>query len=121
MYKTCSICRKIHDINIVCKKIYKKKPSLYNKFRNTYEWQQKRESVKKRDKYLCQVCINGYDDTLYRFNYKDLQVHHIIPLEEDYSKRLDSDNLISLCPMHHKRAEEGLISKDELQKMITKE
>ena len=57
----------------------------------------------------------------FMFNYKDLQVHHIIPLEEDYSKRLDSTNLITLCPMHHKKAEQGIITKEELFKIIQKE
>ena len=52
------------------------------------------------------------------FNYKDLQVHHIVPIDEDYSKRLDSTNLITLCPMHHKNAEQRIMAKEELLKMI---
>ena len=54
----------------------------------------------------------------FMFNYKDLQVHHIISIEEDYSRRLDSTNLITLCPMHHKKAEQGIITREELLKMI---
>lgn len=121
MYKTCSVCGKIHDFNNVCKRPYKyTRRSSKDRFRNTYEWQQKREEIKKRDKYLCQACMNGYDATLYTFNYKDLQVHHIIPLEEDYSKRLDSTDLITLCPIHHKNAEMGIISREDLFKLIKK-
>ena len=75
-------------------------------------------TVSKRDKYLCQACLNGYDATLFTFNYKDLQVHHIIPLEEDYSRRLDSTNLITLCPIHHKKAEMDIISREDLFKLI---
>ena len=33
----------------------------------------------------------------------------------------DSTNLITLCPMHHKRAEQGIITKEELLKMIQEE
>lgn len=93
MLKTCSVCGKIHDFNIVCKRPYRyKKCSKSDRFRSTYEWKQKREKVKKRDRYLCQACINGYEGSPFMFNYKDLQVHHIISIEEDYSRRLDSTN-----------------------------
>ena len=119
MLKTCSVCGKIHDFNIVCKRPYRyKKCSKSDIFRSTYEWKQKREEVKKRDKYLCQACIKGYEGSPFLFNYKDLQVHHIIPIDQDYSKRLDSTNLITLCPLHHKKAEQGIITKDELFKMV---
>lgn len=36
------------------------------------EWKQKREEVKKRDKYLCQACINEYEGAPFMLNYKDL-------------------------------------------------
>ena len=45
-------------------------------------------------------------------------MHHIISLEEDYNKRLDSDNLITLCRYHHELAEKGEISREELQEII---
>lgn len=119
MYKTCSVCGSIHEIDKVCKKPYKyKKNSKSDKFRSSYEWKVKRDEIKKRDKYLCQACINGYESTIFLYNYKDLQVHHIIPIEEDYSKRLDSMNLITLCTIHHKNAEQGIIKRDELIKLI---
>lgn len=119
MYKTCSTCGKIHDINIKCKRKYNyQKNRSSDKFRSTYEWKIKREDIKKRDKYLCVACINNLDGTTYMYNYKDLQVHHIESIEEEYSKRLDSLNLITLCPLHHKKAEEGLITKEELIKLV---
>ena len=41
MLKTCSVCGKIHDFNIVCKRLYRyKKSSKTDRFRSTYEWQQ---------------------------------------------------------------------------------
>lgn len=120
IYKTCSVCHKIHDINIICKRPYKyKKRSKADRFRSTYEWKQKRDEIRKRDRYLCLACLNNITNTSYMYNYKDLQVHHIIPIEEDYSKRLDSANLITLCSFHHKMAEQKTISKEILLKFIS--
>ena len=55
------------------------------------------------------------------YNYKILQVHHIISIEEDYDKRLDSKNLITLCLLHHKMAEQSEISLEILLKLVPKE
>jgi 5-methylcytosine-specific restriction protein A len=43
------------------------------------------------------------------------EVHHIIPIEEDWNKRLDIDNLVLLCPDCH-NAEHERIS--PLQKFL---
>lgn len=51
-------------------------------------------------------------------SYKALSVHHIVPLSEDYDKRLDDDNLVTLCSGCHEAAEQGKISRDELRQMI---
>ena len=48
-----------------------------------------------------------------------LEVHHIVPIEEDYTKRLDSSNLITLCRYHHEMAEANEISKEELLGMVS--
>ena len=71
-----------------------------------------------RDKYLCQVCLTGKYNTNYRYTYKELEVHHIIPIEEEYSLRLDSENLITLCRYHHEMAEKGEIERTELLKIV---
>lgn len=34
------------------------------------------------------------------------------------NKKLDSDNLITLCRMHHDQAEKGIISKEELYELL---
>ena len=39
---------------------------------------------------------------------------HIIPLEEDEDKKLDNQNLITLCERHHEMAEQGKIPREEL-------
>ena len=75
-------------------------------------------SIRKRDKYLCKICLSWKYDTNYKYTHKELEVHHIVPIEEDYSLRLDSNNLITLCRMHHEMAEKGKISREELRSMI---
>lgn len=118
MLKTCSVCGKIHDMNIVCKRPITKKETKANSFRKTNKWTEKSKSIRKRDKYLCKICLSGKYDTNYKYTYKELEVHHIVPIEEDYSLRLDSNNLITLCRMHHEMAEKGKISREELRSMI---
>lgn len=46
-----------------------------------------------------------------QYNFKDISVHHIEPLDERYDLRLDDGNLITLCAYHHSMAEDGLIPK----------
>ena len=118
MQKTCSVCGRIHDFNKVCKRPSGKHNTEAGKFRRSYRWSEKSKSIRARDKYLCQVCITGKYQTNYRYTYKDLEVHHIIPLSENYSKRLDSDNLITLCRYHHELAETGQIPREELQEIV---
>ena len=42
------------------------------------------------------------------------EIHHITPLRDGGEET--SDNLILLCPNHHKQADLGLITKEELRK-----
>lgn len=126
MLKTCKYCGKIHDINYECterpkRKNYDKNITDADKFRWTKHWQNKRKEIKERDKNLCQICIRDlyYTDKIYNFN--DIQVHHNIPIQEDWNKRLDNNNLISLCPYHHKLAEDGIISRKEIQIIISEQ
>lgn len=115
MLKSCKYCGRIHDSKHDCgmKPKRKKEPTQINKFRWSRKWTNKREDIKERDNYLCQVCkAEG------RYNYEDLEVHHITPLEEDYDLRLDDDNLITLCVTHHKEADRGEIDKEYLYKLL---
>lgn len=59
-------------------------------------------------------------NTLKKFNTEDLSVHHIVPIEEDYSQRLDGSNLITVCGIHHEMCETGIISRD-VQKHLVEE
>lgn len=85
------------------------------KFRSTNAWTEKAQAIKKRDRYLCRICLARGE-----VNNNGLSVHHIIPLRDNYDKRLDNDNLITLCEQHHSMAERGQISKEELFELVNK-
>ena len=95
----------------------REKDKASDKFRKTKAWTKKSIEIRQRDKYLCQVCIRNLHNTLDFLNYKKISVHHITPIEEDYNRRLDNDNLISLCRYHHKMADDGLIEREELYRI----
>lgn len=117
MYKSCSKCGKIHDTKYKCKdrSTYRanyKYDYEEAKLRNTYAWHTKAEQIKKDSKYLCSIC---YQEGIY--NYKELEVHHIIKIKKDKTKLLDDYNLICLCRKHHRLAESGMIDQDTLLKL----
>lgn len=71
MLKSCKYCGKIHDKKIECrqkketlKKYREKKDDIETRFRWTSAWKRKAEMIKKRDLYLCQVCIRELYDVL---------------------------------------------------------
>ena len=119
MLRSCKYCGRIHDSKFDCgkKPIYKKNTEA-DKFRWTRAWKLKREEIKVRDKYLCQVCLRNLYNTVRQYNYTNLSVHHIVPIEENESRQLDNGNLITLCGYHHEKAEDGTISRAELAEMV---
>ena len=74
--------------------------------------------VKQRDRFLCQICLRNLYNTISWLNYKTVEVHHIVEIKEDYNKRLDVDNLITLCSYHHKMADKGEIPKQVLMDIV---
>lgn len=122
MLRSCSLCGKIHDSKYMCKqkelsikeRQKKFKYTTNDKFRSTQAWQHKREEIKDRDLQLCQICIRNLymNDNLKQYTYDNLSVHHAVPLEEDYSRRLDNDILITTCDHHHEMMESGEIPRD---------
>lgn len=117
MYKSCQRCGRIHSANYTCKVGVKKRSYNYyyeeSKLRNTTAWVYKAREMKERASYLCEVCR---DEGIY--NYEDLEVHHIVKLQDDPTKLLDDDNLITLCISHHKLADAGMIDKGYLLKLV---
>ncbi|HPZ75313.1 MAG TPA: HNH endonuclease, partial [Candidatus Pacearchaeota archaeon] len=75
------------------------------------QWREKRNQIIERDKYLCQMSLREDPP---RYVYTNLEVHHIIPIEEDWDKRLDDDNLITLSEEYHEKAERGEIPRETL-------
>ena len=82
-------------------------------FYNSKEWTSIRAVVKQRDMGLCQVCL------MKNIIHYMTTVHHIIELKDNYSLRIDENNLISVCSSCHQKIhreyENGTESK---QKMI---
>jgi predicted restriction endonuclease len=101
----------IHEYNKTCYKgdSLRKKNTNANKFRKTVEWKNKSEEIRQASKYLCAVCL---DNKVY--NYNQLEVHHIEPIEKNFSRRLDNYNLICLCNEHHRLAETASIDEKYL-------
>ena len=71
--------------------------------------------IKSLDNHECLVCK---DCGL--LSPKVLEVHHIEKVMKELLKAFEIDNLITLCIFHHKQAEQGLISKQELLELIDK-
>ena len=115
MRKSCKYCGRTHAIGHICKdkpRYDKPRTKGIDKFRHTRDWLHKRAEIIERDGYRCRLCEEERRPR--RYNPGTLSVHHIIPMSEDWSRRLDGDNLITLCSKHHEQAERGIYSKEIL-------
>jgi len=83
-----------------------KKNKDYNKFKrnkshqhfyNSTEWKKARTIAMQRTGGLCEECMK-FDLVV-----KADVVDHIIPISQDFSKRLDQINLRPLCHSHHNK------------------
>ncbi|WP_460578426.1 HNH endonuclease [Gracilibacillus alcaliphilus] len=72
-----------------------------NSFYHSTEWTRVRKLALIRDNYLCQRCLKQKKLT------KAQVVHHKVELLVDWSKRLDLDNLESLCHRCHNQIDHG--------------
>lgn len=125
MLVACSFCGRNHNRGETCNRRIKtkrkaKEANFINVFRSSNAWKKKREEIKKRDRFFCQICLLNKYWTERQYNYKNLEVHHILPLRNYFDKRLQNSNLITLCEFHHTLAEDGKISIDELQDIALK-
>ena len=118
--KSCRYCGNIHDENYKCDKkpIKRKKIDDIVRFRNSPKWQKKRRKIKERDNYICQICIRELYGTNRKYNHEGLQVHHAIPINSNENLKLDENNLITLCSMHHSMCDRGEIPYNEVKKII---
>lgn len=118
MLVSCMYCNNLHNRSEICNKKTKpkkKEPTYISKFRNTKAWQKKRNEIKKRDKLLCQYCLQDH-----KYTFINLEVHHIDPISLNWNKRLEATNLITLCSSCHKMAEKMDIKKDLLERIALK-
>lgn len=69
------------------------------------DWRDIRKEVLERDGHSCMVCGATSDDV----DHFGLHVHHIVKLRkfEDIDKANSMDNLVTLCPAHHVKVEDG--------------
>lgn len=119
MLRSCKYCGRIHDSKYQCssKPVRRKIRTKQNSFRSTEVWKRKSLEIRERDRYLCQICIRKLYGTTQQYNNREIEVHHIVPIAEDWDGRLNNDNLISLCGRHHEMAEAGKISQAELKEI----
>ena len=106
-YYNCK-CGKQHPIGTECPNKYKYKKEnssednkKVNKFYSSKLWKSKREEIKSRDKGLCQRCLIKFGIV----TTEHLHVHHIVPLMKSWEKRLENNNLITLCVQCHSYCE----------------
>lgn len=122
MLKSCKYCGRVHQNTYICeakknaigKQKKRKGNSQADRFRWSYDWQNKRAEIRQRDRQVCQICIRGLYEPDRIYETDNLSVHHIKPLSEAYEHRLDNEYLITLCERHHHMAETGQIPQEEL-------
>lgn len=121
--KSCKYCGRVHDENYRCNKkpVKKKKTDDIVRFRNSPRWQKKRKQIKERDNYLCQICIRELYGTKRKYNSANLQVHHAVPINSNEDLKLDENNLITLCSMHHSMCDKSKIPYKEVKKIINEQ
>lgn len=118
--KSCPYCGRIHPKGYDCGRLPKygrHKGTDEQRFRSSTRWTTKSLRIRERDHYMCVYCMQ-HDNHI---NTADIEVHHIIPVKEDYNRRLDDSNLISLCREHHEQAEACVIKRDTLLSMAARQ
>lgn len=123
MLKSCQYCGRIHDSRYDCgrRPIRKRKRAATtdaDRFRRSQAWTDKSIEIRQRDNYLCQICMRKLYNTIWKYNYNGLSVHHAIPINTDFDRRLDDDNLLTVCQMHHKMCEDGEIPYEAVKGII---
>ena len=119
-YVTCRRCGRIHLRGQCTKPKYNygnkyKKDNDANSFRSSRQWKNKSKAIRERSNYMCAVCLDKGIVT-----YKDLEVHHIVKLNNNFNLRLEDSNLVCLCSGCHKLADAGEIKKDYLSQLAYK-
>lgn len=108
IYTKCPACRKKIPKGMVCecrkerykeydKRVrYQESNKKYAEFYNSKAWHKMIIHINKKYNGLCLMCLFKYKEVIA----SDV-IHHIEPIKDDYSKRLEEDNLIPLCHSCH--------------------
>lgn len=113
LMKQCPMCGRVIDIGerYCCSCSMKKKKELaerernysgkrsysHKKFYRSKEWQFLRTKKLSDSNYLCEECKKNGKTTM------AMEVHHIVALVDDFSKRLDYNNLLTVCVSCHNK------------------
>jgi 5-methylcytosine-specific restriction endonuclease McrA len=104
LFSKCNRCRKEIPYRTwvceACRQEIEKRKNQYGdekvrRFRSGSKWQQRSKEVLKEYHYQCQLCKHEGKVEVAE------EVHHIIPLSENFDLRLEWDNLIPLCKACH--------------------
>ena len=116
MLSSCTKCGRIHDINFKCNGGGRLPKTAEQALRRRTSWTNKSKDIRERSNYLCSVCL---DNGIVRAD-DDIEVHHIRKLRDYPEGLLKDDNLICLCVLHHKQADQGELSEDYLKQLAQK-
>ncbi|MDR2074458.1 MAG: HNH endonuclease [Oscillospiraceae bacterium] len=111
--KSCKYCGRIHSEDYICPNKPTSKPTEQFILRSTYRWGKTREQIRKRDCFLCQICLR---EGIY--NCEGIEVHHAIKIDENKRLAFEPSNLITLCREHHRQADEGEIPFEAIKRII---
>lgn len=112
MFKSCSVCGKIHDSRFRCYRKREYDGGAERRARSSNKWTEKSREIRERAHHLCELCRDEG-----RITYDGIEVHHIIKVRDNQDLLLDNMNLICLCKTHHLLADKGEISVDRLKKL----
>ena len=83
----------------------------YKSFYQQKKWRDLREKVFLEANGLCEECLKK------KIIMEGKEVHHIVPIDKDWSKRYERTNLILLCDEHHRQAHERSSPLQEFNKV----
>lgn len=86
------------------------------RFYSTKEWLTMSEVIKRHYLGCCVVCILNKNEAI-DSNY----THHIVELKEDWTKRLDRNNLIPLCDTCHKQIHRDYLISEDKKREVQRE
>ena len=86
---------------------------LYSKFYSSVEWKRLSNYIRSKYNNMCLMCLLENKE----INVADV-THHIIPIRKDFNKRLQEDNLITLCYGCHNKIDHENITEEYIKHMM---